>query len=405
MPLSASSIAIRLRNCAPAFARRWIDAALAAERGPIAWAKDVLLVRGELPPVAEPRTDRDVRLLIGPLNYAGQGREWARTASSDEVEAANFGVVVAGAFGAPSDWAVSAEVFTASRRWRADQRAAATRFTHLMIESFASPFGRGTGGVVLDDVAWLRERGVEVALVCHGTDIRHPERHLRAHASSPFHGMGPAALSNAVRSAEANAAVLGRFDGPVFVSTPDLLADAPGARWLPVVVDPRRWASAHPVDAPTPAVLHIPSAGHVKGSEHVDRAARRLQDAGVLRYVRRQGVPAAEMPGLIGEVDVVVDQLLLGSYGVAACEALAAGRVVVGNVDDAVRERVRAETGLDVPIVQADPETVDEVLAALASDPDQRREIAARGPEFVRQVHAGALTSRVLGEFLGTIAG
>ncbi|HWV49841.1 MAG TPA: hypothetical protein VN035_10330, partial [Microbacterium sp.] len=213
MAISPSGIAIRLRNSAPAFVRTWIDAALAAERGPIAWLKDVLLVRGELPPLPVPMTDRDVRLLIAPLNYAGQAREWARTAASEAVEATNLGVVVAGSFGAPSDWSVSAEVFTASRRWRAEQRAAVTRFSHVMIESFASPFGRGTGTVVLEDIEWLRERGLSVALVCHGTDIRHPQRHLRTHPFSPFRALSPAALAAAVRSADANAAVLRGFDG------------------------------------------------------------------------------------------------------------------------------------------------------------------------------------------------
>lgn len=401
MAISPSGIAIRLRNSAPAFVRTWIDAALAAERGPIAWLKDVLLVRGELPPLPVPMTDRDVRLLIAPLNYAGQAREWARTAASEAVEATNLGVVVAGSFGAPSDWSVSAEVFTASRRWRAEQRAAVTRFSHVMIESFASPFGRGTGTVVLEDIEWLRERGLSVALVCHGTDIRHPQRHLRTHPFSPFRALSPAALAAAVRSADANAAVLRGFDGQVFVSTPDLLADAPGARWLPVVVEAERWASSRPVDAPVPTLLHIPSAGHVKGTEHVDAAAGRLQDAGALRYVRMQGIPAADMPGLIGNADMVVDQLLVGSYGVAACEALAAGRVVVGNVDAAVRDLIRSETGLDVPIVQADPDTIEDVLRGLAADPERRQEIAAAGPVYVRQVHSGALTAQVLGGFLG----
>ncbi|HWV48247.1 MAG TPA: glycosyltransferase, partial [Microbacterium sp.] len=162
-----------------------------------------------------------------------------------------------------------------------------------------------------------------------------------------------------------------------------------------------RWASSRPVDAPVPTLLHIPSAGHVKGTEHVDAAAGRLQDAGALRYVRMQGIPAADMPGLIGNADMVVDQLLVGSYGVAACEALAAGRVVVGNVDAAVRDLIRSETGLDVPIVQADPDTIEDVLRGLAADPERRQEIAAAGPVYVRQVHSGALTAQVLGGFLG----
>src|SRR5690606_33676634 len=137
-----------------------------------------------------------------------------------------------------------------------------------------------------------------------------------------------------------NRLVLDAFDGPVFVSTPDLLLDVPEATLLPVVVDVDTWAAAaqaanspkSPAAAPT--VMHIPSNASIKGSPHVDRVATELAERGVIRYERLSGVPAAQMPETVAQADIVVDQLLLGSYGVAACEAMAAGRAVVGNVSD-----------------------------------------------------------------------
>ncbi|HCS61202.1 MAG TPA: hypothetical protein DIW46_07380 [Microbacterium sp.] len=397
-----SDFVIRVRNSAPPFVRNAIDRTIAAERGPIAWAKEKMLVREDVPAVASPRTDHEVRLLITPMNYAGQGREWARSLDAAEVEAVNLAVLTARTFHSTADTSVSAAVFAASREWRSKQREALPLFTHVMIESFTSPLGRGTGDVVRDDVAWLKTRNVRVALLCHGTDVRHPNEHIATHPFSPFLDLSASSLERAERSASTNARIAADSGVPVFVSTPDLLVDVPNARWLPVVVEPDRWASTRGVDAAVPVVMHMPSSGPIKGTAHADRAAEILVGEGIIEYRRLQDVPAERVPGHVGDADVVIDQLLLGSYGVAACEALAAGRVVVGNVDDAVREHVRSVTGLEVPIVQADPESLVDVLRGLAADPVQRKRIAARGPEFVSQIHSGVRTRAVLADYLDT---
>lgn len=391
---------IRLRTAAPPFLRNAIDRMLTVERGPIAWIKERVLVRGEIPPAPTPLTRATVRLLIAPMNYAGQGREWARSASSGDTEAVDLGVQVASSFGAASDWTVPAGVFSASRVWRERMRESLPGFTHVMIESFVSPLGRGTGNVVREDIAWLTDRGVRVALVCHGSDVRRPQSHIDSHPHSPFADLPPSALTTAERSARINVRIAEEFEGPVFVSTPDLLSDVPSARWLPVVVEPERWRSRCGVDATVPLVLHVPSSGPVKGTAHVDRIVTAMSKSGTVRYRPLQDIPAARMPQEVGSADIVIDQLLLGSYGVMACEALAAGRVVVGNVDDVVRGRVKDATGLEVPIVQADPDTLAEVLARLAADPAERTRIAALGPDFVQHVHSGALTRTVLAGYL-----
>ncbi|WP_298868686.1 hypothetical protein [uncultured Microbacterium sp.] len=395
---------IRLRTAAPPFLRDAIDRALAVEHGPIAWAKEKALVRGDIPSAPAPLTTSAVRLLITPMNYAGQGREWARSAASADTEATNLAVRVGDSLRAPSQWTVPAAVFTASRAWRAQMRESLPLFSHVMIESFASPLGRGTGDVVREDIAWLTEQGVRVGLICHGTDVRRPKEHIGSHRHSPFAQLSPAELTAAERSAQTNVGIAADFDGPVFVSTPDLLSDVPWAAWLPVVVEPARWANARGVDAVVPVVLHAPSSGPVKGSAHVDSAAGALAETGVVRYRRLQRVPAERMPEEVGAADIVVDQLLLGGYGVAACEALAAGRVVVGNVDASVRETVRATTGMELPIVQADPDTLSDVLERLAADPGERTRVAGAGPLFVERVHAGAMTRRVLADYLATTA-
>ena len=102
---------------------------------------------------------------------------------------------------------------------------------------------------------------------------------------------------------------------------------------------------------------------------------------------------------MIASADIVLDQFALGSYGVLACEAMAAGRVVVGNVNAHVRDRV-GRVGRDLPIVQATPRDLGEVLLELIADPDAARKAAAAGREFVADVHSGPRAGVALREHL-----
>src|SRR5690606_40455222 len=112
------------------------------------------------------------------------------------------------------------------------------------------------------------------------------------------------------------------------------------------------------------------------------RAAR-----GLIEYRRVEGVPAGDMPRVYGEADVVLDQLRIGNYGVAACEAMAAGRVVVSHVSEVVREHAREAAGADLPILEATADSLEQVLLDVLADRDRARALAAQGPAFVRTLH------------------
>ena len=118
----------------------------------------------------------------------------------------------------------------------------------------------------------------------------------------------------------------------------------------------------------------------------------------MIRYRAARGVAPEAMPALLAEADVVLDQFSLGSYGVLACEAMAAGRVVVGNVGGRVRDRVRDLVGEDPPLVQATPDDLEDVLRGLLADPDGARAAALRGLDFVGRVHDGHRSGQVLAD-------
>ncbi|MET3975688.1 hypothetical protein [Cellulosimicrobium sp. BE325] len=355
-------------------------------------------------PVAVPATGR--RVYVAPANFAGQGYAWSRALERhvDDLTAVSMAPVRDGGFGFRVDDPVPYPVYAASRRWQRAQRKQVLRFTHVVLEAGRPLFPRLGAGTAAAEVAELRAHGLRVAMLFHGSDIRSPDRHAASSRWSPFHENGWEEVPRLREIAAVNKATATDLGVPVLVSTPDLLLDVPWARWCPVVVEPERWASGTPLlERERPLVVHAPSRGVVKGTALVEPALRELDAAGVIEYQPVSGVPNDAMPALYGEADVVVDQFRIGNYGVAACEAMAAGRVVVSHVDDQVRSAARDASGLDVPIVEATPDTLSDVLRRIAGDREAFREVASRGPRFVDTLHGGRFSARVLAETLDVL--
>ncbi len=354
-----------------------------------------------------PAMEAPVRLFVGPANFAGQGTAWARSAERflPGVSARSMASRQP-TFRFETDYEVESECYSDSAWCGRQERFLSEFYTHVLIEAMRPVTGYLHGVRACDEAPALTRAGLSVALIAHGTDVRVPSVHRATTRWSPFTAAWDAIPSVDVLESRAqrNADVMAEFDGPTFVSTPDLLDYVPDATWCPVVVDPDRWQlPGTPVageSGEVPVVVHVPSHSRLKGTELIDSAVVGLSAAGVVDYRRRTGVPPSEMAALYAQADIVLDQFALGSYGVAACEAMAAGRVVVGHVTDAVRMRVRKVTGLDLPIVECDPDTIAERLEELAANRERLREIGAQGAAFVRAVHDGRLAASALSGWL-----
>lgn len=357
------------------------------------------LLRGpDAAPTIVPETP--VRLYIAPTNYSGQGYAWARAVEGENpaIGVRNMAIELPGDYGFPADTRVPITTMNASTTWARAEWDAVRQFTHVLVEAERSMFGRQFGRDIRAEIEALDAEGISVAYLCHGTDIRNPDRHAEL---TPWSLYPEDPRTDILRAdAAENLELLTSLRRPTFVSTPDLLLDVPWAHWCPVVIDVNRFAGARLTPAATGETLritHVPSAPLQKGTHLItpvlDALTSRRQD---VVYEPLIAVPSSEIPRVFAEADIVLDQFRAGSYGVAACEALAAGRIVVGHVLPVVRERVQLDFGIDVPIVEATPDTLDEVLSALADDRQRAQAIAAAGPAFVEIVHSGRASARVL---------
>lgn len=356
-------------------------------------------------PLRVPHATR--RLYVAPVNFAGQGFLIARSAETlGSTGAVSMQFSRKDDFGFRVDDRVDVNVFRFSRTWQRERfTQVAQGFSHVLVEAGRPIFGTLFGADPGREIAALLQRGVRVGLIAHGSDIRDPDRHRLEDEWSPFRDEDWARLPELRRKARAAQELFASANAPVFAMTPDLLLDWPSATWLPLIVDVERWRTADPaLLRRRPKVVHVPSNAFVKGSHLIEPTMARLHEEGLIEYRRVSGVSASEMPSIYQEADLVLDQFRIGSYGVAACEAMAAGRLVVAHVKDQVRDHVRTATGMDLPILQATPATLEAVIRSVVEDPQAARRFAARGPGFVDQVHDGGLSAAALGGFLESTA-
>lgn len=389
--------AMRHRSAMPAWMGRLMESAARNPDGLIGRLSALLLGgAADAPNTSVP--DTELRVYVAPTNYSGQGYLWARALerSDARIGARNCAVQLPGGYAFRADTIVPIAVVNGSAEWAETEWQAARRFTHVIVEAERSMFGKQFGRDLAAEVAALETAGASVAFMCHGTDIRDPDRHAAWTKWSPY----PEDPRTDVLREDArhNSRLLAELDRPVFVSTPDLLLDVPNATWCPVVVDAERFACDTPILAAGGAVriIHASSNAVQKGSNYIEPALQPMLDAHRVEYALIESVPSAQMPQVFADADIVLDQFRLGSYGVAACEAMAAGRVVVGHVMPEVRDTVREATGMELPIVQATPDTIGHAVEELLADPQRMQRMALAGPQFVRRVHTGEMSARVL---------
>jgi glycosyltransferase involved in cell wall biosynthesis len=345
-------------------------------------------------PVAAPSLAY-VSLSVGPVNSAGQAHAWAH-AAIDHLGCSG------GSFGGPSGFGYVVDRPHPRSRYvsGSDAEVLLQTSSHVLVDAFHSVLVGIRGADVGDELDIFFRRAVHLGLAAHGSEIRNPVRHAERLPESYFHDC-PAEWRGRIDAVVSrNEAILEEFDGPVFVSTPDLLLDVPRATWLPLVVDASRWATSRPAleSGRVPVVLHAPSRSvpPIKGSDIIVPVLEGLHEAGRIEYLAAEGVPHDEMPALVAQSDIVVDQIRTGSYGVAALEAMAAGRLVVGSV----AADVRALLPEDVPVVDAPGRGFADAMDRVLDDLSAAHDVAQRGPAYVEAWHDGRASAAALEPWL-----
>lgn len=159
----------------------------------------------------------------------------------------------------------------------------------------------------------------------------------------------------------------------------------PGARNIPymtVDVNKLRPKSPRRVDCDQFVIGHFPNHGYFKGSKYLEAAIGKLQAEGHnIQLLQLSGKPNEEILEAMGEIDALVDQLVAGSFGLTAIEGMALGCPVICYLHEGI---AIAEPDA-CPVIQANPDTIEEVLRGLVLDQKQLSEARIAGPIYVKR--------------------
>ncbi|WP_210397636.1 glycosyltransferase family 4 protein [Motiliproteus sediminis] len=139
-----------------------------------------------------------------------------------------------------------------------------------------------------------------------------------------------------------------------------------------------------------PVVLHIPTEPEVKGTAYIVKAVDRLRQKKLdFDFVMKTGLSQSQVYDEISKCDIYVDELRCGSHGVTAVESMAAGKPTITYIRDDLLDKFPAE----LPLVNANPDTIERVLEKLLVDTDLRRDIGRNSRAYVEKYHCASVVA------------
>jgi glycosyltransferase involved in cell wall biosynthesis len=140
------------------------------------------------------------------------------------------------------------------------------------------------------------------------------------------------------------------------------------------------------VNQSIPLIYHIPTHSGVKGTNYIVSAIDRLRSEGLSFEFKllEAKFSQKEMRVKLSEPDIYVDELLCGSYGVTAIEAMGSGKPTITYI----REDLVDKFPKELPLVNANPDTIYQRLRELIKDAELRQEIGRRSREYVEKYHS-----------------
>lgn len=132
-----------------------------------------------------------------------------------------------------------------------------------------------------------------------------------------------------------------------------------------------------------PLLLHSPSAPVAKGTKYITEAVEHLKTKYDFDFKLVQNMPRSEALQIMSQCDIYIDQLVLGCHGAAAVEAMAFGKPVVCYINPVIGKNYPPE----LPLFNANPDTIAEKLELLLKNASLRRELGKKGRQYVEKYH------------------
>lgn len=133
-------------------------------------------------------------------------------------------------------------------------------------------------------------------------------------------------------------------------------------------------------------IVHAPSVPAKKGTKFVLKAIAKLKAKGFnINFKQLTDEPHVKVREWLNISDIVVDQLIIGSYATLSVESMAMAKPTLCFIKEEYKKRLKYAK--DLPLVNTSPNNIYENLETLIENPELRKTIGAEGRKYVEKVH------------------
>ena len=130
-------------------------------------------------------------------------------------------------------------------------------------------------------------------------------------------------------------------------------------------------------------IVHAPTSPEIKGTQYIIKAIDTLKLNYQLDFKLVQGISHSEAMKIYQQADLIIDQIMLGSYGLFALEAMSMGKPVICWLTDFMLSKYPA----DLPLISANPDNIRDVLENILKNRDMLIPLGQRGRDYVVKYH------------------
>jgi len=141
-----------------------------------------------------------------------------------------------------------------------------------------------------------------------------------------------------------------------------------------------------------PLIIHAPSRKEFKGTAYIIKVIEQLKRKCSFEFKLIHDVPRSQLLNTLESCDIFVDDLVFGSYGLAAIEAMAMGKPCITYIKPSLINTYPP----DLPIRNANQENFDQILEKLLSDGEARARIGQQSRTFVEKYHDAHVVAKQL---------
>ncbi|HOV21572.1 MAG TPA: glycosyltransferase [bacterium] len=148
-----------------------------------------------------------------------------------------------------------------------------------------------------------------------------------------------------------------------------------------------------------PVIIHAPSNREFKGTEKIIEVIKELEKKYKFTFKILENIPNEQILNEVLNADIVIDQILIGTYGIFSIEAMGCGKPVICYINENYRKFYPEE----LPIVSASIDNLYVQLEKLIKDGKLRHEIGKKSREYFEKYHAIDVVTKKLIEIYNEV--